>query len=182
MSFLTKLATIFSGVREPPNNANVVPAFAAAPVIASPPDRGYDREFRRPGDEAHVIRINQKPPKGLPKKVADFVAVVGTTQPVVAENVAAFVGGKERQVRLVREPDNPVDPNAIAVYGAWTSEGGDRSGRLGYLPAAVAAGLVEQERIGATLVTMYREHAEKSAGIRISVWRPRRKRGQSPGR
>jgi hypothetical protein len=87
--------------------------------------------------------------------------------------VAAFVDGKQRRVSLVREADNPVDRNAVAVYGEWLTQDEPRSGRLGYIPAERAAQLAAEHQgsdFGATLEVMYRARPGKSPGIRIDIW------------
>lgn len=45
-----------------------------------------------------------------------------------------------RRLALVAEPENPHDPNAVAVYNA------DRTLQLGYVPAAVAPELAGDEQ------------------------------------
>src|SRR5688572_4402613 len=129
-----------------------------APVITEPYSRGFDREFRLSEDEEHVIRINQRQPTGLPRKIAEFVPVAGITKPDAFPKAQAFILGSNRLVDLERMPDHPVDPNAIAVLGTWVADGVTHKARLGYVPAAVAAELAKLGRetpIGATLKVMY---------------------------
>ena len=50
-----------------------------------------------------------------------------------------FVEGRSQAIKFVTEPDNPVDPNAIAVWGMWVStRGGHNQAPLGYVPAPMA--------------------------------------------
>ena len=147
-----------------------------APVIADPTARGLDQEFRLPDDEDHVVRLNQSPPTGLARKLHGFVPVAGTTHPAVAPAVEAFLDGRKRRLTLEREPTNPVAPNAIAVFGEWISAGGTARGRLGYLPAEVAAALADHpDGLGATVEVLYRPRCDKGPGIRIDIWGPRGK-------
>ena len=67
--------------------------------------------------------------------------------------------------------------------GRWTGEGGQaqapNTGHLGYLPADVAAEMIEQDeefRFGATVVTMFMPRRGKSPGLRLDLWCPRSKR------
>ena len=149
-----------------------------APVIAEPYKRGLDRDFRLADDPPHVFRINQNPPNGLRRKLHEFVAVAGITQPEVRDNAVRFIRGSGRQLALQRQPDNPFDPNAIAVIGTWSEMGEQRSGRLGYLPADIAQAVKKNASdlpIGATLEVMYDCQGGRSPGIRLAVWVPARK-------
>lgn len=152
-----------------------------APIIAGPYSRGFEREFRLEDDADHVIRINQRQPSGLPRKLAEFVAVAGITQPEAFPHAQAFIFGSNRFVELERMPDNPYDPNAIAVHGSWDADGASHRARLGYIPAAVAAELATLGRdmpIGATIKVMYAPAVGRVIGIRLDVWGPRRKAGR----
>jgi hypothetical protein len=149
---------------------------AAAPVVPDPCSRGFDREFRLLGDAENVIRINQRQPQGLPRKLAEFVPVAGITKPDVVSNAQAFVYGTDRRVELCRIPDHPIDCNAIAVVGSWVSEGALRTGPLGYVPAVVAAEIAtlgSETPIGATIKVMYTPAPARTLGIRLDVWGPR---------
>ena len=153
-----------------------------APIQVNPHSRGTNAEFRLPDDPEYVIRINQPPPHGLSRKLVDFVAVAGTAQAETFPIVRAFISGLDRNVELVPMPQNPVDPNAIAVVGRWKEGTIDRSGRLGYIPADIAAKLSSREKgtpIGATLKVMYAPTSERNAGLRIDIWAPRRRSKRS---
>src|SRR5579871_982177 len=149
-----------------------------APVVADPCARGVEAEFRLPDDPEHVIRINQPHPRGLARKLAEFVAVAGTTQPNTAPIVHSFICGSNRHVELQRVPEHEVDPNAIAVIGFWREGEIERHGQLGYIPAAVASEVNNEEHdavIGATLKAIYMPVLGKSAGLRVDIWAPRRR-------
>lgn len=70
--------------------------------------------------------------------------MVSSRQDVVGEqyyrdDVLGFIDGDDLAVEVVREPDHPNDPNAIAVFGVWTERGARQRGKLGYLPGELAA-------------------------------------------
>jgi hypothetical protein len=142
--------------------------------------KGIDMDYRRPGDPRHIVRVNQPAPKGCPRKLKEFVQVAGVTHKHRQSTVRAFIDGSERRVELIRDPTNEVDPNAVRVVGSWTDESGEAlHGKPGWLPKAVAAELAAKHPsapIRATVKAMFRARAFKSAGLRIDVWGPRRKR------
>jgi hypothetical protein len=150
----------------------------AAPIVADPYTRGFDKDFRLPDDPEYVVRINQHPPKGLRRKFAEFVAVAGIGQPEAVENARGFIAGLGRRVELVRIPNHAVDPNAIAVIGYWVESAAVRTGRLGYLPADIAASIAREGPampIGATLEVMYAPTLGRHPGLRLDIWTSRRK-------
>lgn len=148
-----------------------------APIIESPYERGFEREFRRPGDSPHVIRINQHPPKGLPRKLAEYVEVAGISRDEARINAERFIAGTNRRIELERDPTNTFDPNAIKVIGIWTdADGGEHRSRIGWVPREIAKNIAENyphSSIGATLETIYKPHNGKGAGIRIDIWCPK---------
>jgi len=149
----------------------------SAPVVVDPYARGFDSEFRLADDPGYVIRINQRHPKGLPRKIAEFVAVAGIMRPEPLANACAFISGAHRRIELLRVLDNPVDPNAIAVYGRWSAGEVEKAGRLGFLPSDVSSEIARNlgdSAIGATLKVMYARIAGRSPGLRLDVWAPRR--------
>jgi hypothetical protein len=149
-----------------------------APINADPHSRGYDKEFRLPTDAEYVARLNQRTPKGLPRKVAEFVAVVGIAQPATASNARAFIAGQDRTIELSRLPNHAVDPNAVAVIGHWTESGAARQGHLGFLPADVAASIARDfatAPLAATVKVLYAPGEGRNAGVRLDIWTSRRK-------
>jgi hypothetical protein len=85
-------------------------------------------------------------------------------------------------IALERQPENPVDPNAVAVFGRWISNGGEASGRLGFLPAETAAMIAREDSaspLGATLEVMYDAGEGRNPGIRLDIWIPARPRRKS---
>ena len=91
-------------------------------------------------DEPHApqLRARSRPPAAAPPtRVTDPALVRGFRTPIRGHVFAARPPGgavPAGRVRLVREPHNPVDPWAVAV---WTAEG--VPWRLGYLDRSVAA-------------------------------------------
>jgi len=155
-----------------------------APIMTDPYARGFENEFRLPHDPEYVIRINQRAPRGLPRKVAEFVAVRGITQSDALPNAQGFVCSSGRSLELRRVPEHPIDPNAIAVIGHWRDGDIQRSGCLGYIPADVAAQISNEEQgapIGATIKVIYLPALGRSPGLRLDIWAPRRRTVQSAG-
>lgn len=71
----------------------------------------------------------------------DSVPVMGVTMRKV--EATTFCKAQGRQLVLEREPDNRHDPNAIKVIGSWKGWFRRKSRLLGYVPAEMAAKLVE---------------------------------------
>jgi hypothetical protein len=123
-----------------------------APIIESYQERGNNKDFRRPNDSVNIKRINQDAPQGLPKKLFEYINVVGISYEFRAKTVMDFILGSNRMVRLEREPDNPHDAMAIKVMGTWREDNGmEHDGQFGYIPADISKQLANQEIIGATL-------------------------------
>jgi tetratricopeptide (TPR) repeat protein len=151
--------------------------YPVASVSTDPIEREYDQEYRLEIDNKNVIRINQKQPKGFPKKAAEFVSVAGITMNGREQIAIEFLKGTERKIELQREPDNQYDKNAIAVHGHWSSGNESKSGKLGYLPREVAVKLSTIDELRATLKLMYTPiDSNNSIGIRIDVWSKREKK------
>ena len=86
------------------------------------------------------------------------VKVAGASYRADALQDDAFSPG--RRLALVREPDNPHDPNAVAIYDA------DRRVQAGYVPADVARGLAGDEQ--AVSLWEYREGGRR-IGLRVLI-------------
>jgi hypothetical protein len=134
------------------------------------------------GDPEHVIGVDQQPPRGLRRKVAEDVAVAGISQPDARLNALAFISGSDRTLELRRVPEHPVDPNALEVIARWRESEVERSGRLGYVPADVAALIAKEERgapIGATIEVIFAPiPGKESPGVRFDIWAPRLRRAR----
>lgn len=138
--------------------------------------------YRSPGDDINVIRVNYKDPKGC-VRVAKNIAVAGVTFRL--DSATRFVFGKQQYLRLVPEPDNKYDPNAIKVMGHyWSKETSEwKEEHVGYIPKKLAATLGEIESFTASisneldnrnyvvLKTMFVPHQGKSPGIRMDIWK-----------
>ncbi len=165
------LSFIFTSDEKKPN---------PAPIITDYYERGIEKEFRRPDDPENVIRINQKPPSGLPNKLYEYTSVSGVNQSTRVEFVKDFINGKNRSIELLREPENLYDKNAVKVIGHWTDKvGNQKSAQIGYLPAEIALKIskdYKNVKIGATIKALYRPIGSKSPGIRIDIWGPRIKK------
>ena len=151
-----------------------------APIITDYYERGIEKEFRRPDDPENVIRINQNPPMGLPKKLYEYISVSGVTQSARIEFVKDFINGNNRNIELLREPENSYDKNAVKVIGHWVdSVGSQKSAQIGYLPAETAL-IISKDykdlKIGATIKALYAPIGSKGPGIRIDIWGPRAKK------
>lgn len=150
-----------------------------APIIENPYDRGFDKDFRLPDDQKNVKRINQRAPAGLPKKIEEFIPVVGISREDTKRNAEDFIKGSYRKIELKKEPNNQFDKNAILVIGHFKQKGDEFSLKLGYLPAETAKEISDKYSdtpIKATLKVMYTPIGRKCPGIRLDIWGPRAKK------
>ena len=86
------------------------------------------------------------------------VPVAGASYRVDALQDDAFAPG--RRLALVREPENPHDPNAVAIWDA------ERRVQAGYVPAEVAPELTGDEQ--AVSLWEFRED-ERRIGLRVLI-------------
>jgi len=121
----------------------------------------------------HVIRPKYPRPKGFPKKLFRNVKVAGISYRQDA--LKAFLGNQMISMEAHSEEDNPRDPNAIAIYGTWKDKAGSHNGKLGYLPADIAAQLVTLDPPGFAmrLDTIFKPRPGKNGGLRLSIWSKR---------
>lgn len=166
MGFLQKLLGFLSAYDRPP-----------APIVKQAP-QDNDIDYRFADDEPNVIRIGQARPKGLPKKIANFVKVAGVSYR--EDDVKAFIRGTNRRLELRREPDNPhsKDGTAVAVFGHFELDGQPQTVQLGYLPHNASQEIAAEyadKPIGATVERMFIAGKGKGPGLRIDVWAPRNK-------
>lgn len=128
-------------------------------------------------DPAHVIRFQQGIPKGLPRKLADYIQVAGVSYR--QEAVSAFCLGNNQRITVEREPSNPGHPNSIKVVGSWADSSGQHAEHLGYLPSDAAAEIASTydsaSPIAGTIKVIFLPRPGKSPGVRIDVWGKRRK-------
>lgn len=155
------------------------------PIIADPRLR-EGKDFRRPNDGEHVVRVNDRKPDGFSARPISrnigigrnsgtsrgYIAVTGTQN--TQQDLIAFINGTDRHLELERDPKNEWDPHAIKVMGEWKDSAGKmQRARLGWVPAHVARGLANEYadcELAATIECMYRATATTSAGLRIDIW------------
>ena len=138
-------------------------------------EAGFEQDYRLSDDPPEAIRINQAAPKGLPKRLADFITVAGVS--FQQANAISFVKGTGREIELERDPTNKYDKNAIKVIGTWfDQEENEYEELLGWVPAELAKEIPADIRIGATIKSMYVARSGKNAGLRIDIWGPKAKK------
>ncbi|MDR6225724.1 HIRAN domain-containing protein [Desmospora profundinema] len=147
----------------------------SSPIISEPTKRGFDNVFRLEKDDENVLRINQHQPKGCPRKVAEFLPIVGMTKENRDVGAKKFILGENRKLELRKQPDNPYDKNAIRVYGHCTYKDEKLTIMLGYVPREEAKKLVKFDELKATVKVMYYPTQSKNIGIRMDVWTKRNK-------
>jgi len=154
-------------------SSSKTPAHHPALVISPEEGPPLNQEFRYPGDPPHWVRLRQAPPEGT-KLMAQGIEVVGISFEGTKENAFLFAFGRDRSLKLKRDPLNPYDQNAVEVLGRWKDkEGKECSGLLGYIPKELASRLAKEapsSEIFATLETIILPRGKKSCGIRFSVW------------
>ena len=105
------------------------PARAEKPARRAAEKRGVQR-LEVPGEEVSFG-------KDWRKMNALYQSIVGEQHYTAAHD--SFLAGASRRVEIIRELDNPHDPNALAVFGIWVGQSGECREKLGYLPRAFAA-------------------------------------------
>lgn len=103
----------------------------------------------------------------------DYVDVAGLKYR--AENVAAFIEAAAKcapQVRLVPEPDNYHDENAIKVMGAWPSNLGVEERHLGYVPAVLSDLIRHKRMTGLSADLAFAGESDKGPVVQIRIMAP----------
>ncbi len=113
-------------------------------------ERGAAGYFLRDAASGEPVRWNDARIRVVP--------LAGSSYRLEALQDSAFDPG--RRLTLVAEPDNPHDPNAIAVWDA------DRNVQGGYVPAEVAPELAGDEQ--AVSLWEFRE-GEQRVGLRVLI-------------
>lgn len=145
------------------------PYIRAAP-IKKKPKPGQD--YRRPNDSEYTIRVDMPRPTGYSRRLHDWVPIAGVSyrQPAVI----AFIAGRDRQLILQPDPNNPASPDAIAVYGQWQQNDQQHTELLGYLPHETREELTKElgqtPDISAQLLAMFAPQKGQSAGVRLAIW------------
>ncbi|MBI2816196.1 MAG: HIRAN domain-containing protein [Acidobacteria bacterium] len=144
-----------------------------------------ERRSRRDGnsqrlDDSRIVRIDAPRPQGLPRIVLGDVKVAGTSRR--QKELVRYAYGTGQAIELEPEPNNEFDSNAIKVVGCWTDLSGKNCReQLGYVPkemAAVIAHDLSGSRIAATPEVVFLPEGDKSGGLRINIWGPRRQRSK----
>lgn len=73
------------------------------------------------------------------------------------------------RISLRREPNNPVDKNAIMVVGSATIKGRKRAGQLGHLSKETAFELKDEKEIDARPHSVYIPYDDCLYGLKINV-------------
>ncbi|MCA3740200.1 HIRAN domain-containing protein [Phenylobacterium sp.] len=171
--FFVALIVIVLNASPKSQMARPAAAGRASPTRTDPPEEDDDNDFdddvmeyepppgvTRPDGEWEVFR-NYQDIVGERYRMENSVAFLREIREAIQRAVAVeapemkFFG-----VRLRREPDNPHDPQAVAVDGFWLKDPKDQASaahlHLGYLPANVAgliaARLGPDAELGAELV------------------------------
>jgi hypothetical protein len=131
-------------------------------------------EYRRPGDPLYWVRCCERPPQGF-TLAHRSAKVVGVRVEELRLALEAFILGTKRSLKLEREPDNPADRHAVAVWGCWRDSCGRKlEAKIGYLERELAARLAHvpgpEASLAATTVLIFLAGEGKSAGLRIAVW------------
>lgn len=136
-------------------------------------------DFRFQEDPDTLIRVKFKKPARATQPAMIFrnIPVVGASQLEERRNIALFITGIDRSLRLERDRGNQHDKNAIRVMGAWKGRNNNvtGSGQLGWVPREIAAEIAEDKELRdmellPTLRTMYLPSAEKLPGLRFDIW------------
>ncbi|MGG2466821.1 hypothetical protein ACOV1W_03740 [Paraclostridium bifermentans] len=110
------------------------------------------------------VEINELAPDGY-HKMFYYEKLVGVTfenREVFVEN---FINGSNRNINIVREQNNPYDPNAIKVFGTCELNNKPLSGELGYIEASTACKLKDFKDIYVTLSSVKLPNK-----IRLDIW------------
>lgn len=119
-------------------------------------------------DDDYVIEVSSSFPPDVTEFEGEYpVAGVSFRQ----EALTRFIEGANRRLRLVPEPTNDHDPNAIRVEAIWREpDGGSLVGLIGYLPREHSAVLANRDPnllLHARPVALFRATESRDAGIRM---------------
>ena len=141
-----------------------------APIIPGK-DHPAGQDYRLPGDQPRMIRVDQKPRKGLTEKFRSHIEIAGTSYPGIRENAESFIRGTNRRLSL--EKLDSIPP-AIKVIGVWMDRlDRGRVEQIGWVPNVVVdviAREVADDQIGATIETMFRGGNDFEPAISIVLW------------
>ena len=130
-------------------------------------------EYRELGDDKKVVRFNSKKPQGMNLRIKANVPVNGITFRLDKNGnpmAEKFAAGENKSLHLVPEPENPVDKNAIAIWGDYSVKGeGEYSVHVGYVPAYLAKNFGDRT-IGVQLKVIFLPLDGQTIGIRYDLW------------
>ena len=113
----------------------------------------------------------------MSRKVAWDIKVAGIS--LRTEAAARFIAGTFQRLEIEREPDNPVDANALKIFGSWfDSDGKPNHEHLGYVPREIAESVqaeAEGSPLAVALRAMFPPHDGKGPGLRMDIWTTRRR-------
>lgn len=121
-----------------------------------------------PRKKSQVIRT------AAPDRDPNWRQLCSWAQDIVGEQyhkpeIMAWEAAPDRALEVVREPQNPHDPNAIAIFGVW--DGGSRRGHLGYLPRELAADIAATRPVDMPLkavpFTLYKSGDFRDLKVRL---------------
>lgn len=98
--------------------------------------------------------------------------VAGVTHKNRTENFMLLAKKDDFRIFLKKEPDNPVDPNAIKVMGSATIDGELIEKQLGYVPKDNAEELKNEDELDASPACVFLPHEGRNYGLRIAVLIP----------
>lgn len=119
-------------------------------------------------NRTHFLKMNTEWSRDW-KLLFSELNVAGVTQGR-RENDFMLIGDREDfTVYLEREPDNPVDQNAIKVMGKATIGGVEMVRQLGYIPADTALQLKEEQELNARPHSVFLPYGGNRYGLRVNV-------------
>ncbi len=95
--------------------------------------------------------------------------VVGVTFEDRQRNFLVMGDASDFRVHLQRDPNNPIDKNAIKVIGTATINGRSVAGDLGYLSKQTAKELKDEKELDARPHSVYLPYEGRTLGMRIRV-------------
>lgn len=97
------------------------------------------------------------------------VNVVGVTREDREANFLIMGDQPDFKIFLKKEPNNPVDPNAVKVMGSATVDGEKMVAQLGYIPKEIAQELSNEKEIDARPQTVWLPYEDRQYGLRIKI-------------
>ena len=128
------------------------------------------------------ISVFQDFPLGFTSLVAREVAVAGISKGSQRKAAKACIEGRDQKVELLKDPDNPHDPNAIRVVAHWRDKRGRwNSDQIGWVPRDLARQIAEEipdVELSARIRVMFPPGRGRSPGMRIEIARRPKRRGK----